>query len=453
MPEGDTSDVYVPSAAAYKGAQSTGERERELRPLFYPPTLSSEAQQMLSSSSCLCSASFMCWWKRVKKSRYFWIETPEEFIRIHVVPRQTFFVPSLWSTRLTGLKDLLMKRLDGTRTTEALLCLSDGVLVNTQSSGNEVEGTFLDNVWIGRSRFSKIKVGTCFLSTATDGHSSSVDADCLAMEHEEIAAPGGVGRTWSHGTSQLDCARTEVHPGGTTPIGATPQGRRQDERPHQDDVGSAGRRGQEGGHSDAGQAHTGIDDATPARCEDHPGLHHRPVRPLQGLDVSEGASSIPPMGHQGDQERSQCTRGSGAPCHVGKPGDGATGCRPGVCEEEGRRPRSRSAGGGASALNGVGERARQLFRGILGQGVHLQSGLSEVKAENLPVDTDIAEEWVEDDAERIRALENQLAALKKKQNSPKKCRMRGSKSSMKVETKMSAYGRRSWEKGDCGGGL
>lgn len=34
------------------------------------------------------SAGYSCWWKHSKLSKDFWIETDEEFIRVHVVPRR-----------------------------------------------------------------------------------------------------------------------------------------------------------------------------------------------------------------------------------------------------------------------------------------------------------------------------------------------------------------------------
>ena len=52
--------------------------------------------------------------------------------RIHVVPRHTLLSSFIVEYTFDWTQYLLMKRLDGTRVTEALLCLSDGILVNAQ---------------------------------------------------------------------------------------------------------------------------------------------------------------------------------------------------------------------------------------------------------------------------------------------------------------------------------
>ncbi|OLQ05448.1 hypothetical protein AK812_SmicGene11376 [Symbiodinium microadriaticum] len=60
--------------------------------LFYEKKVTPEVRNMLSGDS-LDLESFVRWWQLTKITADFWIETPEALIRVHVVPRKSFFNP------------------------------------------------------------------------------------------------------------------------------------------------------------------------------------------------------------------------------------------------------------------------------------------------------------------------------------------------------------------------
>ena len=310
-----------------------------VKPLFYPKKLSKEVENMLSSQERLGGPGFVCWWKGIKQSRDFWVETEQEFVRVHIVPRRHLFDPSTWNTRLTGLKDVLLKCIGQRRITEACLCLAEGNLVEVHEGDREGNNElFLDGPWIGRSRFLKIKpITECCLTSTSGSPSEVVDArvNLVAMEHEESAAARRTGREGSQRPLQLDRARATLNLGGATTIGEARQGGGPHARPDQDDLGAAGGRSREGADSLAGKTDPRPDDEAPPRCPEHTGEHGGAIRPLQGIHVPGGASRLLGLGHEGSQSQPECPRGPGQAGNMGVSGDGPQGNHQGLCEEAG----------------------------------------------------------------------------------------------------------------------
>ena len=99
LPEFSPEAVHIPALEAYMSAS-----QPSFKPLFFPKKLSREIQLLLESQHALSGASFVGWWKSANQSRDFWLETEDEFIRIHVVPRKHFFNPAAWNTSLESIK-------------------------------------------------------------------------------------------------------------------------------------------------------------------------------------------------------------------------------------------------------------------------------------------------------------------------------------------------------------
>ena len=322
----NTGEVYVPDIEAYMAAQSSA-----LQPLFYPKVLPKEIENMLSAHQPLGGAGFFCWRRTAKQSRDFWIETEMEYIRIHVVPRRTLFNPTSWNTRLLGLKDVFLKRLDGHRTTEALPCLSEGTEVITKVEESfESEEKFMICPWIGRSRFSKFKPHVTRLTIAAP--TSDARSSPIAMEHEEAGAVDRAQRPRGPRALDMDRAGIEVHLGGAARAGEAQRG-----GPHE---GAAGGGCQEGEHHHPGQADEGPDDALAARVPPHTGNNSGAIWRLPGL------------GSAREQEQSQCPRRSGALGVMGRAGGGPEECHEGLCEEARFGTRSRSPRCGTTAVGG-----------------------------------------------------------------------------------------------------
>ena len=361
-------DLYLPDERAYMDAQSHD--MDGLKPLFYPKIMAKEVQLMLQSSQTLGGAGYFCWWKHAKLSRDFWIETHTEFIRVHVVPRRGLFDPSSWKTQLVGLKDVLLKRLDGSRRTEAISCLSEGTAVHVFSDANfEHVKNVLEQPWIGRSRFPKFEGQVSLIVTTADAHSSPLDAipDSLAMEHEERPTVGRVGRTGGDSSPVLDGAGASIHPCGAEAIGETCAGRGQDEGIDQDDPPAAGRGGEEGQPRAACKTDSRPDDEASSRLSEHARMHSHAVREVQGLDVQRGARRLHPMGDERGEGQPQCSRGSGALCDLGLSGAGAPSRDTWLAQEEGSGKRSRGAGCDSAAAGEVRSGSFELLGSIVGE--------------------------------------------------------------------------------------
>ena len=134
--------VWCPLVTAYMLTQSGQPPESQLLEaspttpgprLFYPKKIPTEVRDMLVGEWGLGGHAYMAWWNGANQSRDFWVETDEELVRIHVVPRKHRFDPSQWTTQHSHLKDALLERLGATRITEAIPCLAEGVLVKCLS--------------------------------------------------------------------------------------------------------------------------------------------------------------------------------------------------------------------------------------------------------------------------------------------------------------------------------
>ena len=69
--------------------------------LFYEKKLSPETQEALSSPD-LSVDVFLAWWRGTNLTKDFWLETPNEMIRIHLVARKFAFNPENWNSLRTA---------------------------------------------------------------------------------------------------------------------------------------------------------------------------------------------------------------------------------------------------------------------------------------------------------------------------------------------------------------
>ena len=89
--------------------------------MFFPKKVGEAVNNILTQEK-LNSSLFCKWWANTKISNDFWIETPEAFFRIHVVPRKGVFDPRLWRTPWHEQRDFLLSELGAVRSTWAVLC-------------------------------------------------------------------------------------------------------------------------------------------------------------------------------------------------------------------------------------------------------------------------------------------------------------------------------------------
>lgn len=268
-----------------------------------------------------------------------------------------------------------MKRLDGSRTTEALSCLADGTsMMSLQDHMSEGEKKVLRHPWIGRSRFPKLKVNDRRSATA-EGHTSSADAHFVhfAMEHEEGTAHCRADGERHHCPPVMDRAGATFDLGGTTSAGETVSRGRPHEGLDQDDPCPVDCRSREGPHPNACEANPRSSHAVAEGFSDDPIQHGGAIRQVQGMDVPRGPHGLHPMGHQGDQAEPESARGLGAP---GVAGDRKEGNIAGHGCEDGSWEGSRGAGSGPSASDNTREGNVQFIGGIMVEGLRRLRRLS-----------------------------------------------------------------------------
>ena len=290
-------------------------------PLFYPKKVSPEVQNLLVQVP-FHSTSFMVWWKQADQSRDFWIETNEEFIRVHMVPRKGSFDPSKWSTSLKSLKSQLLERLGDWRITEAIHCHGEGLLEESQHvnwRSHEVQGQCddqhgaLQQLWVGRSRF--VKHGPKV--------ESPVQTDAIAhvtMAFEPCAAGGRIGGVWGGHSPEVDGARTEAN-GDRTACRALSKGGEQVDGAHEDESGRSDKAGQGSRLGDPRQADTWLVAEDAAGSDVRAGRPCDDLREIQELDVSRGAGGLHGLGGEGGKSQPELQPGSRDVRQLGQAGD------------------------------------------------------------------------------------------------------------------------------------
>ena len=125
--------------------------------IFYEKKLTPEVRNLLSGDS-LPLESFLTWWKSTKVTSDFWIEDPKALIRVHVVPRKTFFAPDDWRTQQSLLRDNLLRVLGSVRGTFAISCRSLRDLPVVHDMWEQCQGhakPCQQCLWVGRTVFNR----------------------------------------------------------------------------------------------------------------------------------------------------------------------------------------------------------------------------------------------------------------------------------------------------------
>ena len=94
---GDGIEVPERQQTAKASSKVFGSSVEKPKTMFFPKKVGEVVSNVLTQER-LCSSLFCKWWAKTGISNDFWIETPEAFFRIHVIPRRGVFDPSLWRT-------------------------------------------------------------------------------------------------------------------------------------------------------------------------------------------------------------------------------------------------------------------------------------------------------------------------------------------------------------------
>ena len=124
-------------------------------PMFYPKKIGPATRNMLLDVN-FNPVTFAAWWATTNISNDFWIENEECLVRVHVIPRRSFFSPSHWRTQNTPHKEKLLSVLGAVRTINAVSCKSHKEFPAVHGLWSEVrdESSF-PVLWIGRSIFRR----------------------------------------------------------------------------------------------------------------------------------------------------------------------------------------------------------------------------------------------------------------------------------------------------------
>ena len=368
----DFDDVGIPVARAYM--TEVADLPLEASPklpepeIFYPKKIAPEAYNLLTGKWDRGGHGFLAWWQGANQCRDFWIETGQEMIRIHVVPRKRAFDPKLWTTKYGHLKDQLLRRLGPVRETEAVPCLAAGTLVEKQSclwseeserEGLQHEARCLQRLglWVGRSRFMKLEAA---VTTVSGPSIRNVDADPGSLQPSEVTMEDGQGRDLdrargvpSGGTREVDRPRIEGDPDRAKDRARADTFDKYGSHygVDEDDLGSAGDGGYLARPDVAGEADPGAHDEASPGCHQHSGRDGGAFRPVQGVVLQGSTRRVPSVGHPGDQGWEQPPR----PCETGDLGERTEAEGGRAAEEDDHRVRRPRGDGQAPASEGHGE--------------------------------------------------------------------------------------------------
>ena len=300
----------------------------EMKPtkVFYPKKIGEAARNMLLADK-LNPKSFAVWWHQSSVSNDFWIEDTHVLVRVHVVPRRSFFNPSSWNTEHQDQKVSLLEALGSLRTTEGISCKTqrDFPPVHDEWRRPESKSSF-PLLWIGRTVFSR----SCdnpviqFVAPAVHGTESS-PFDSASGDQTEGTMGAHPGRAVARGGGPeidypppVDRHRDPLsHPGGP----CEGRGLRDtDASLEQDEPRGAGGGGWRSGDRTSLEVQQRDPHEATARQRGDGASDSHELRSLPGHDVLPHSTWVPGLGHQGDAQQRERQRGPEDVCHLVREG-------------------------------------------------------------------------------------------------------------------------------------
>ena len=218
--------------------------------IFFPKRISEEARNMLTADQ-LSHTTFYAWWQGTPIANDFWIEAPDRLVRVHVVPRKSFFSPGKWNTPHSSQRDQLLDALGLSRKTQGISCHTQHPLESVHDVWEDSSTSSYATLWIGRTVFLRKPKTTP--SPATNGLRDRKER----MEAQQGRAPDPCGGHGHPSTPELGNGRNSIdHPGAE---GGTERGLRDPQGPQQHDPQGAHGQGDgdEDGAAGGDQAHAG----------------------------------------------------------------------------------------------------------------------------------------------------------------------------------------------------
>ncbi|CAE7185372.1 unnamed protein product [Symbiodinium necroappetens] len=185
--------------------------------IFYEKKLDPSTRIMLSEDR-LQRDVFVAWWEKANFDRDFWVETPNTWVRVHMVPRRALFNPSTWRTGSTVQRDMLTASIGSVRSTEGVCCKSGSWLedvVDQWEFGQVVQPSH-PLLWVGRTVFYKAPAPGPDLRAPDHGHGlRAMPAFLGAGEpRDEASTTGRSSASGRNSAPLLDGPRTPCHDQG-----------------------------------------------------------------------------------------------------------------------------------------------------------------------------------------------------------------------------------------------
>ena len=293
------------------------------RHLFYPKKIGSAARNALLDVN-FNPETFAAWWSSTNISNDFWIENDEVLVRVHVIPRRSFFNPQHWKTQNSPQKESLLRCLGEVRSVNALSCKSHRELpaVHGTWSRAQDESSF-PVLWIGRSVFSRRQPmppssvtpqvpshGEPLRSPHSSGHHEGEDTLGVHEARVDCRSPC----PQSVDSREVDRPRDQVgNPGGSEEPRPRPSGEHghveAHPRPVEDDGNGEGLRA-------TALRDPRDDHADPSQPRWDGAREHLGLRSLQRKDVQGHPSGVSHLGAQGNRGERQPVRGPRDVCQL-----------------------------------------------------------------------------------------------------------------------------------------
>ena len=209
------------------GARLCIETRREaptFKLLFSPKKIGLATRNFLLDAR-FSPATFATWWSSTNVSNDFWVENEEYLVRVHVIPRRTFFNPQHWKTSNSVHKEELLQSLGVVRSVNAISCKShkEFPAVHGFWDSQQDESTF-PVLWIGRTVFRRrfpmpTSAPSCPLLAdgsevrPFDGADGMQAQDFVGVQQGR-ALGGGPCEEFVDKRQMVDCGAPVSHPGG-----------------------------------------------------------------------------------------------------------------------------------------------------------------------------------------------------------------------------------------------
>ena len=280
--------------------------EPEFKPVFYPKKIGLAAKNLFLDE-VFNPQTFASWWSTTKISNDFWVESEELLVRVHVIPRRSFFSPLHWRTTDFARKHSLLQSLGAVRTVHAISCKSFREFPVTHGTwDDESDDTCLPVLWVGRTLFRRRKqmpIPTSLPSTSRDGPQVGLADGTHGLPSEDVVgvhqgrAGGGSPSTQFVVSRELDGTGDQVLDprGPTQPQRESSRGQwnEQDDRPAVEGTGYGAR------VPPPDVCHQGDDYEDPTRPTRHGSSEHPRLRQVQREDVQRDAGELQELGAEG----------------------------------------------------------------------------------------------------------------------------------------------------------